>query len=135
MRQSQFDNLISLEVTLLLNTPPIAPPLPDVDGLSGNGTGLEVMCPFAYDRDIEREVERDERKIRQVDVMNLMEELLPQPRIRCFPLLFVEGIQGWIAIVLVVLITWEEPGVVGVIAKALRPLGNVKSAGYCSRGR
>ena len=35
------------------------------------------MCPYAYDRYIEREVERDEREIRQVDVMNLTEDLLP----------------------------------------------------------
>src|SRR6266581_9647979 len=93
-RQFQFPGITLPPLTL----PLIAPPLPDVDGLSGKGTGLVVMCPFAYDRSIEREVERDERKIRQVDVMNLMEELLPQPRIRCFPLLFVESIQGRVAI-------------------------------------
>ena len=33
-----------------LTLPIIAPPLPDVDGLSGKGAGLVVMCPFAYDR-------------------------------------------------------------------------------------
>ncbi len=60
---------------LILTLPPIAPPLPDVDGLSCSGARLVVMCPFAYDRYIEREVERDERKIRQVDVMNLTEDL------------------------------------------------------------
>ena len=56
------------------------------------------MCPFAYDRYIEREVERDEREIRQEDVMNLTEDLLPLPRIRCFQFLFVESIQRRIAI-------------------------------------
>ena len=56
------------------------------------------MCPFAYDRDIEREVERDERKIGQLDVMDLTEDLLPQPRIRCFQFLLIESIQGRVAI-------------------------------------
>ena len=84
----------------------VAPPLPDVDGFSCKGAGLVVMCPFAYDRYIEREVERDEREIRQVDVMNLTEDLLPLPRIRCFQFLFIESIQRRIAISWV-LITWE----------------------------
>lgn len=81
-----------------LTLPVIAPPLPDVDGFSGKGAGLVIMCPFAYNRYIEREVERDERKIRQVDLMNLTEDLLPLPRVRCFQFLFVESIQGRIAI-------------------------------------
>src|SRR5215472_3963607 len=81
-----------------LTLPLVAPPLPDVDGLSSKGAGQVVMCPLAYDCYIEREVERDERNIRQVDLMNLLEDLLPQPMIRCFPFLLVEGIQGMVAV-------------------------------------
>ena len=35
-----------------LTLPVITPPLPDVDGLSLNGTGLVVVRPLAHDREI-----------------------------------------------------------------------------------
>src|SRR5690242_9286388 len=118
-----------------LTLPVIAPPLPDVDGLSDKWTGLVVMCPFAYDRYIEWEVEHDEGELSQVDLMNLLEDLLPQPRIQCFPFLLVEGIQGMIAIVSWVLITCEKR-VVGIIGTRISVnFGDVKAARYGSRWR
>ena len=45
-----------------------------------------------------RAVEHDERKLRQVDLMDLIEDLLPHARIRCRLFLSVEGIQAWVAV-------------------------------------
>jgi len=84
----------------------IVPPLPYVGGLSRNGTGLVVMCPLSNNRYIERKIEWDERKICQVDLMNMTEDLLPLSSIRCFQFLPVEGRQGRIAII-GILIAWD----------------------------
>src|SRR5439155_14664421 len=83
---------------LPLTLPPIAPPLPDVDRLERNGAGLVVVSPLARDRELCRAVEHDEREVRQVDLVDLCEELLPQSRIRCRQFLPVEGIQGRVAV-------------------------------------
>src|SRR5437764_15221372 len=103
----------------------IAPPLPDVDGLSDKGTGLVVVRPLAHDREIIHAVEYDERELRQVDLMDLHEDLLPRAWIRCRQFLLVKGIQGRVAVEVNVrstslrrdLVTQEHPGIVGVIAK------------------
>ena len=58
-----------------LTLPPIAPPLPNVVGIA-KGSWQVVMRAFARDREVWRAVERDERKVRQVDLVNLTEELL-----------------------------------------------------------
>src|SRR5437016_435294 len=73
--------------------------------------------------------------------MDLIEELLPHARIPCRLFLFVEGIQGRVAVegkVLSIgrkLVAREQPGVVGVIAISPIKLGDVIPARYGSRGR
>src|SRR6266705_3104433 len=85
--------------TTRLTLPVIAPPLPDVDGASLNGAVLVVVRPLAYHREVYRRAEEhDERQLSQVDLMDLIEELLPQSRIRCRQFLLVEGIQGRVAV-------------------------------------
>ena len=42
--------------------------------------------------------ERDERELRQVDLMDLKEELLSQAWVRCRLLLLIESIQGRVAV-------------------------------------
>src|SRR5437016_3113127 len=84
---------------LRLTLPPIAPPLPDVDGVccKRKSTRQVVVRPLAHDREVCRAVERDERVLRQVELVDLCEELLPLARIRCRQFLCVETIQGRIA--------------------------------------
>ena len=65
-----------------LTLPMVAPPLPD-DGLSRNGADLVVVHTLARDRHIWAAEEHDERELRQVDFVDLLEEPLPQARIRC----------------------------------------------------
>lgn len=56
------------------------------------------MRPLAHDREICRAIERDEGQILQVDLVDLTEDLLPLTWIRCRQFLFVEGIQGRVAV-------------------------------------
>src|SRR6266487_1979806 len=77
---------------LRLTLPFVAPPLPDVDVPSAKGVGLVVVCPLVHDRWVRRAVEHDEGELRQVDAMDLVEDILPQYRFGCRQLLFVEGI-------------------------------------------
>src|SRR6266516_2147648 len=114
-----------------LTLPPIAPPLPDVNSLSLKGVGLIVVRPFVHRPYVKRAVECDERQLRQVDLMELNEDSLPHARIPCRQFLLVEGIQRRVAVEVSVastafgwdLVAREQGGIVGVIAKALRPLG------------
>src|SRR2546423_15038226 len=81
-----------------LTLPMIAPPLPDVGGLSLKGAGLVVVRPLAHDRWAQRTVEHDEGEARQVDLMDLIEDLLPDARIHCRHFLLVEGSQVMVAV-------------------------------------
>src|SRR6266581_6910380 len=125
--------------TTRLTLPIVAPPLPDID-VGFKVAGQVVMRSLAHDREVCRAVERDEGELRQVDGMDLTEDLLPRARIRCRQFLCVEGIQGRVAVegnVLSLgrdLVAREQDGIVGVIAIAPRPLGDVIPARYRSRG-
>src|SRR2546425_990988 len=133
-----------LLVPLSLTLPLIAPPLPDVDGLRcAQGSWQVVVCPLAHHRYVDWTVEHDERKFRQVDTMNLHEDLLPLSRIRYFLLLSVEGIQCMVAVEVNIesigreLIARQYPGIIGIIGRARGgfKLGDVISARHGSRGR
>jgi hypothetical protein len=86
-------------------------------------------------------VEHDEGELRQVDPVDLHEDLLPYSRICCRLFLSVEGIQGRIAVEVNVvslrreLVAREQGGIVGVIAKAVLKLGNVIPVRYGSHRR
>src|SRR5438876_5586685 len=88
----------SMASALPLTLPPITPPLPDVHGLSLKGVELVVVRPLAHDREIIQAVEYDERELRQVDLMDLHEDLLPRAWIRRRLFLVVEGIQRLVAV-------------------------------------
>src|SRR5438067_6475110 len=83
------------------------------------GPGLVVVRPLAHDREIIHAVEYDERELRQVDLMDLHEDLLPRAWIRCRQFLLVKGIQGRVAVEVNVrstslrrdLVTQEHPGI------------------------
>ena len=81
-----------------LTLPPIAPPLSDVFVRDGHGTGLEAVRPLAQHIDIIHAIEKDERKVCQVDRVDLLEEVLPRTLIRCRQFLLVEGVQSRIAV-------------------------------------
>src|SRR5205809_1611020 len=121
-----------------LTLPPIAPPLPDVNSLSLKGVGLVVVRPFVHRRYVKRAVECDERQLRQVDLMELLEDNLPHARVPCRQFLLEEGIQGRIAVEVKVLsFGWELVArkldrIVGVIAIAICKLGDVIPAGHSS---
>src|SRR6516164_4545224 len=121
--------------------PPIAPPLPDVDGLSSDGANLVVMRALANNSDGLHAVEHDEREVRQVDLMNLLEDLLPHAWIRCRQFLLVEGIQVRVAVEgNVISMRWDlvarkQRGIVGVVAKAVQELGDIIPARYGPCGR
>src|SRR6266849_1121351 len=84
---------------LSLTLPLIAPPLPDVDGLRcAQGSWQVVVHPLVHHRYVCWAVESNEGMVRQVDFMYLIEDLLPHVWIRCRLLLFVEGIQGTVAV-------------------------------------
>jgi len=124
-----------------LTLPVVAPPLPDVDEPSVKGARLIVVRPLVHDRWFYRAVEHDERQLRNVDVVDLREGLLPQPRIGCSHFLCVQSIQGMVAVESEVLsirrdlVTREHAGIVGVIVKVVPPLGDIISARYGSRRR
>src|ERR1051326_8356254 len=81
-------------------------------------------------------VECDERELRQVELMDLKEELLPQAWISRRLLLLIERIQGRVAVEIKVashalgrdLVARQYRGIVGVIAKVIRKLSNIISA-------
>ena len=85
-------------LTIRLTLPIIAPPLPDVFVLEAKGTGQVVVRPLAHHVDLWRAVEHDEGEVRQVDLMDLREDLLPRAWIQCRQFLLVEGIQRVIAV-------------------------------------
>ena len=66
-----------------LTLPVVTPPLPDIDGVCCKRAGLVVVRPLAHDGEVGRAVERDEGQLLQVDLVDLMEDLLPLARIRC----------------------------------------------------
>src|SRR6266487_78498 len=86
-------------------------------------------------------VERDKRELRQVDLMDLKEELLSQAWVRCRLLLLIESIQGRVAVEVNVvcigrkLVAGEHGGIVGVGGTAVRTFRNTIPARYPSRGR
>src|SRR5438105_9070077 len=82
---------------LPLTLPIFTPPLPDVLPCA-KGPGLVVVRPLAHDREIIQAVEYDERELRQVDLMDLHEDLLPRAWIRSRLFLVVEGIQRLVAV-------------------------------------
>jgi len=73
--------------------------------------------------------------------MELVEDVLPHTWVGCRQFLCVEGIQGSVAVEVKIastalgrdLVAGEQPGIVGVIAKAVRKLGDVIPARYGSR--
>src|SRR6266516_2632586 len=105
-----------------LTLPIIAPPLPDVGGPKwSGGSGLVVVCPSVYYIGFCRAEEHDERQLRHVDLMNLIENLLPQFQVRCRHFLLVEGIQCVVTVEgNVVSLRWdlvarEQKGIAGII--------------------
>src|SRR5260370_13643591 len=130
----------NIESCTPLTLPLVAPPLPDIAGLY-SGRGLVVVCRVAQDPEKCRAVEDDKGELRQNDVMDLHEELLPHARIHCRQFLFKEGIQGRIAVEVPVASLWRElvarqyRRIVGVISRVLSELGDVIPAGHSSRGR
>jgi len=80
-----------------LTLPMVAPPLPDVDGVccKCKGAGLVVVRPLAHDREVCWAVEHNEGVLRQVDLVDLMEDLLPLARIRCRQFMCVEVMPRW----------------------------------------
>ena len=119
-----------------LTLPPIAPPLPNVARVLPRAALAEliVVRPLAREHGVCAAVEGNEREVRQVDVMDLIENLLPHALIQRCQFLLVEGIQFRIAVEVHVvsirrhLVAREHGRIVGVIAKALRKLGDVISA-------
>src|ERR1051326_7910152 len=88
-------------------------------------------------------VECDERELRQVELMDLKEELLPQAWIGRRLLLLIERIQGRVAVEIKValhalgwdLVARQYSGIVGVVAKVIGKLSNIISARHRSCGR
>jgi len=77
----------------------VAPPLLGFDGLQcSDGTGLGVVRPLAHDVGVYRAEEHDEGQLRRVDIMDLKEDLLPQPWVHYRQFLLVEAIQGRVAV-------------------------------------
>src|SRR5437763_15313943 len=89
-----------------LTLPIFTPPLPGLP--CAKGPGLVVVRPLAHDREIIPAVEYDERELRQVDLMDLHEDLLPLAWIGRRLFLLVEGIQRMIAVKVKVLSRGRE---------------------------
>ena len=87
-----------MEKSRRLTLPPLTPPLPNVDDPSRNRAMLVVVRALAHHRELCPTEEYDEGELRQVDLMDLPEELLPHTVIRCRKFLLVKGIQFLIAI-------------------------------------
>jgi hypothetical protein len=67
----------------LLTLPVIAPPLRDVFVRDAEWTGLEVVRPLVHHIYILVAKENDERELRQVDEVDLNEDVLARTRIWC----------------------------------------------------
>jgi hypothetical protein len=78
--------------------------------------------PLVHYPSVKLAVEGDERNLRQVDPMDLLEDLLSYTRIRCRQFLPVEGIQSMVAVEGNIigwhLVALERRGIVWVIAIA-----------------
>ena len=81
MRYGQIDNFALPSLSL---TPPVlAPPLPDVVGFKcTRWLGLEIVRPLVHHIDISRAKENEDRELRQVDEVDMLEDVLPHTRIR-----------------------------------------------------
>ena len=75
----------------------IAPPLCDVVGIA-KGPWLVVVRSPVHQREWCHSGEYNEGELRQVDIMDLLEDLLAYPWICCRLFLGVQGIQGTVAV-------------------------------------
>ena len=92
-----------------------------------------------------RTVEHNEGELRQVDLMDLLEDLLPHARICRGLFLSKELVQGGVAVEVKVesikviscrwkLVAGKQAGIIRVVGKKVRKLGDVIPARYSSRG-
>ncbi len=100
------------------------------------------MCSLVHHRNVCRAVEHNEREIIQVDLMDLMEDILPCALIHCRQFLLIEGIQGMIALEVHVasalgwdLVACKLDRIVGVIGIRYSKLGDIVPPRHPSRGR
>ena len=125
-----------------LTPPVIAPPLRHVIGFA-KGSWQVVVRPFVRQRKICRAEEHDKGELRQVDLMDLLEDLLPHPWICRGLFLGKQLVQGRIAVEVNVesggreLVARPQGGIVGVVGRVrgILKLGDVIPARYSSRGR
>jgi hypothetical protein len=97
--------LMLLGLTLATSTPP----LPDVDRLRcALRTGVVVMHGELVHGNVRRTVQRHKRKLRQVDLVFLVEDLLPRIEVRCRLLRQEQLVQGRVAVEVEILPVWRE---------------------------
>ena len=128
-----------------LTPPVIAPPLRHVIGFA-KGSWQVVVRPFVRQHKICRAEEHDKGELRQVDLMDLLEDLLPHAGICRRLFLGKELIQGRIAVEVKVesikvigrrwkLVAGKQTGVIRVVVKIGRKLGDVIPVRHGSRRR
>src|SRR5260221_442227 len=82
-----------------LTFPLIAPPLPNVEGrFSIKSARLMVVRSLTCNRELYPTVKHDDGKVRQIDLMDLIEDLLSHSRICSFLFLLIKSLQGRITI-------------------------------------
>src|SRR6266852_3871901 len=118
------------------------PPLPDVDRFRcAKWSGVVVMRGVLVHSDIRRAVQRDERVVRQVDLVDLVKDLLAGGWVRRCLFLSEQLIQRRVTVEVDIeasrreLVAGEQRRVVGVIRQGILELANVIPSGYSARGR
>src|SRR5260221_805051 len=135
------------QATILLMLPGLTlaagtPPLPDVDRLRcALRTGVVVMYSELVHGDVRRTVQRHKWKLRQVDLVFLVEDLLPRIEVRCRMLLDEQLIHGRVAVEVVIhavrweLIAGEQRGIIAIIGVVILELEYIIPACHRSGGR
>ena len=120
----------------------IAPPLPDVDGLRrAFWARIVVFHANLVHGDVYRAVERGEREVRQIDLVDLVEDLLTHSWISCGLLLREEFVQRRVAVEGKIGSSGRELGaskqrrVIGVVGPRILKLEEIIPACYCSSWR
>ena len=117
----------------------IAPPLRDVVAI-GKSSGQVVVRALVYHREANQTVEHNEGELRQVDLVDLLENLLPHSRIGRGLFLDKEFVQSPVAVEVDILagrrklVAGEAAGVIRVVRPTVRKLRDVVSASHGSRG-
>src|SRR6266566_1597394 len=127
IRQDSYDSHY-----LLLALTFVTPPFPDVNCFQGTLWCWQIVVRTLFDhKHVKWAIQCDEWEVRQVNLMNLIEDILARNWINCLLFLRIEGIQRFVTVEVNVetirrfLIAGEHQRVISVVVERVLELCNV----------